>query len=356
MENYTSDSSDSDSHTIDYQNRNLTLSKVEDSFLNMFKTESAYGDIETVILYNNQLSSLPLSLAKFSNLHILDISNNYLTTLNIEVFVHCPLRTLIAKNNLLTNESLPKTFASKPGHLRELNLSGNQLTEFPPQVLGLNSSLKYLYLNGNHIKNIPNDIWKMKNLHLLSLGGNRIHTIPDSIGALMQLQALNLCDNLIERIPSSIARLHSLKTLSLHKNGIRMLPRELISLQNLTELSLRDNPLVVRFVQELSMTPTSLKEISARVVKTCSIPFSQQDLPRTVIEYLSSANCCVNPECKGVFFDNRVENIKFIDFCGKYRVPFLQYLCSSRCVENGVSCADPQPSASGYMMRKVLLG
>lgn len=26
----------------------------------------------------------------------------------------------------------------------------------------------------------------------------------------------------------------------------------------------------------------------------------------------------------GVFFDNRVENIKFIDFCGKYRVPFLQ--------------------------------
>lgn len=50
---------------------------------------------------------------------------------------------------------------------------------------------------------------------------------------------------------------------------------------------------------ELSMNPTSLKEISARVVKTCSIPFSGEDLPRTVIEYLSSANCCVNPECKG---------------------------------------------------------
>lgn len=163
MENYTSDSSDADSHTIDYQNRNFTLAKAEDHFFNMFKTESAYGDIETVILYNNQLSSLPLSLNKFCNLHILDISNNYLTTLNLEVFVHCPLKTLIAKNNLLTNESLPKTFPSKPGQLRELNLSGNQLTDFPPQVLCINS-LKYLYLNGNHIQKIPNDIWKMKKL------------------------------------------------------------------------------------------------------------------------------------------------------------------------------------------------
>jgi hypothetical protein len=59
----------------------------------------------------------------------------------------------------------------------------------------------------------------------------------------------------------------------------------------------------------------------------------------------------------GVFFDNRVENIKFVDFCGKFRVPFLQYLCSTRCAENRTS-AGPQPStsASGYMMKKVLLG
>lgn len=161
MECYTSDSSDSDSHTIDYQNRNLTLSKVEDSFLNLFKTESEYDDIETIILYNNQLSSLPLSLVKFNNLHILDISNNYLTTLNIEVFIHCPLRTLIAKNNLLTNDSLPKTFASKAGQLRELNLSGNQLTNFPDQVLEL-KSIKYLYLNGNLIRKLHNDIWKLQ--------------------------------------------------------------------------------------------------------------------------------------------------------------------------------------------------
>lgn len=26
----------------------------------------------------------------------------------------------------------------------------------------------------------------------------------------------------------------------------------------------------------------------------------------------------------GVYFDNHVENVKFIDFCGKYKVPFMQ--------------------------------
>ncbi|CAG9800616.1 unnamed protein product [Chironomus riparius] len=356
MENYTSDSSESDSHTIDYQNRNLTVSKAEDFFLNLFDNEMAYTEIETVILYNNHLSSLPLSLLQFTNLHTLDISNNSLATLNVEVFLQCPLRTFIAKNNLLTNDSLPKTFASKSklGQLRELNLSGNMLTRFPNQILELHS-IKYLYLNGNLIQSIHKDIWKLKNLQVLSMGANKIRDVPDTIGNLVQMQGLNLCDNLIDKLPSSIARLHNLKTLSLHKNAIRTLPPELISLRNLTELSLRDNPLVDRFVQHLSMTPTTLKESAARVVKISELLYSPENLPRTLIDYLSFANCCVNPNCKGVYFDNRVENVKFIDFCGKYRVPFMQYLCSSKCVDNANVDAQ-QPSASGFMMRKVLLG
>ncbi len=169
MQVYTSDSSDSDSHTIDYQNRNWTLTKVEENFLDLFKSESAYAEIETILLYNNHLSSLPLSLLKFRNLHTLDVSNNNLASLNDEIFLFCPLRTVIAKNNLLTNESLPKSFISKlsspsshkMGQLRELNLSGNMLTRFPRQVLELHS-IKYLYLNGNIIQSIDKDIWKLK--------------------------------------------------------------------------------------------------------------------------------------------------------------------------------------------------
>lgn len=118
---------------------------------------------------------------------------------------------------------------------------------------------------------------------------------------------------------------------------------------------MRENPLVVRFVQEISLHPPSMLELAARVIRTSNITFEPHDVPKTLREYLSTAHHCVNPKCRGmngmamsstllsnicvsfdqyidlgVFFDNRVEHIKFVDFCGKYRVPLLQYLCSSR--------------------------
>lgn len=96
------------------------------------------------------------------------------------------------------------------------------------------------------------------------------------------------------------------------------------------QLSLRDNPLVVQFVQDMSLNPPSLLELSGRVIKSNDIRVTAEDVPRTLLEYLANANCCVNPKCKGVFFDNHVEHIKFVDFCGKYRVPLMQYLCSSK--------------------------
>lgn len=54
----------------------------------------------------------------------------------------------------------------------------------------------------------------------------------------------------------------------------------------------------------------------------------------------------------GVFFNNRVEHVKFVDFCGKYRLPLLQYLCSRKCIES----RDGDEVVSGAMIRKVLLG
>lgn len=106
----------------------------------------------------------------------------------------------------------------------------------------------------------------------------------------------------------------------------------------------------------MALNPPSLLELAARTVRTSAIEYGPQDVPMTLVEYLRSANCCVNPKCRGVFFDNRVEHIKFVDFCGKYRVPLMQYLCSSKCIEPTPSSSHSEPGASGYMMRKVLLG
>lgn len=66
----------------------------------------------------------------------------------------------------------------------------------------------------------------------------------------------------------------------------------------------------------------------------------------------------------GVFFDARVEHIKFVDFCGKYRIPLLQYLCSPRCSSVPDSATSQSESTSSdddgdipeSRIRRVLLG
>lgn len=145
--------------------------------------------------------------------------------------------------------------------------------------------------------------------------------VPATLGQLMSLQALVLCDNLIENIPSSIAKLHQLKSLLLHKNRIKALPPEIVTLKYLTEvsekdktflatvtgtlqLSLRDNPLVVRFISDMTYNPGTLMELAARVVKIYNIKVTPGEVPSTIISYLNSANRCVNPKCKGTPYKN----------------------------------------------------
>lgn len=65
------------------------------------------------------------------------------------------------------------------------------------------------------------------------------------------------------------------------------------------QLSLRENPLVVRFVSEMTYNPASLLELSARIIKMHSVPFSSEDIPITLHNYLRSAHHCVNPNCRG---------------------------------------------------------
>jgi len=162
-------------------------------------------------------------------------------------------------------------------------------------------------------------------------------------------------------LPHSLCNLQSLESLSLHSNLLSTLPPKIINLK-LVELSLRNNPLVRRFVEDLVYDPPSLMEMAGRVIKISKIPYQQDEIPRSVFQYLQSAQHCVNPKCKGVYFSSKVENINFVDFCGKYRLPLLEYLCSPTCKRTPVySISSESESEDEVMpmaakMKKVLLG
>ncbi|CAG9855780.1 unnamed protein product [Phyllotreta striolata] len=355
MENYTSDSSDSENSTkvIDYAYLLLDPEAISQKLEEYLDEKKSFLLIEKQILHHNHLPSLPDILFKFSNTRVLDISNTGIEELP-DVFQFFPnITSFIAKNNFLTCKSLPSSF-SKSTTLKELNLSGNRLVNFPEQILEF-TNLKFLYLGGNGMLEISKNIWRLQHLQMLSFGGNKLTEVPSTLGLLEHLQALVLCDNELENLPANIANLHKLKSLFLHKNKLRTLPPEIVALKNLSELSLRDNPLVVRFVSEMSYNPASLLELTARTMKLYNIHHEKGDLPNTLHNYLDTAHHCVNPHCKGVYFDNRVEHIKFVDFCGKYRIPLLQYLCSSKCANTASTNINEKPSRS-YMMKKVLLG
>ncbi|CAL8110498.1 unnamed protein product [Orchesella dallaii] len=314
-----------------------------------------HSSVETILATNNSLLTIPDSVVRYRNLRLLDLSNNQLTEFPDCITQCVNLKTISARNNLLEESSFPKNLHHLV-RLNELHLSGNLLSRFPVEVLEV-TSLQILHLGGNRISTVPKGIRSLKQLEVLYLGGNLINDLPFEIGELNQLKVFVLCDNRLESLPTSVSNLKQLKSLLLHRNRITALPVELIKLRNLLELSLRDNPLVNKFVRQMVYNPPSLMELSARTVKLKKIPFSTNELPENLFEYLTCAHQCVNPRCKGVYFDTRVEHIKFVDFCGKYRIPLLQYLCSPKCSDTQSPAYEVSDSDSeDERIRRVLLG
>lgn len=318
--------------------------------------------LRRLLLPYNRLPALPPAVGGLRDLRLLDVSGNALSLLGPELLGLTHLSTLLAKNNRLHEGSLPKELG-RLQRLEVLNLSGNRFTCIPRSLLQLRG-LRSLSLGGNRLKSIPAEIEALISLEFLYLGGNFISSIPPELANLAHLSYLVLCDNKIQSVPPQLAQVHSLRSLSLHNNLLTYLPREILSLVQLQELSLRGNPLVVRFVRDLVYAPPSLLELAGRTIKSRNIPYARCDLPDNLLHYLKLASKCPNPKCAGVYFDSCVRQIKFVDFCGKYRLPLMHYLCSPECsspcsnssTSQSESDSEDETSKAARRMQKVLLG
>ena len=321
--------------------------------------------VQRILLYNNQLETIPPTVLRLKNLTYIDLSNNIIRELPPDITSLTCVTHLYLRNNLLGDDDLPKDMGTLKLTLRDLNISGNRFTTIPPSIISLRG-LRNLFMGGNRITSIPSAIQELRRLRVLYAGGNFLKTLPEEICHLTHLSALIIADNQLESLPNSICELKRLQCLQLHQNRLTTLPNGLIHLKCLRELSLRDNPLVVRFVRDMNFQPSTLLELASIKIKVAGIRYEEEDLPRVVNEYMKNSHSCVNPNCKGVFFDSKVEHVKFVDFCGKYRVPLMQYLCSSRCHVDKPAYSDEGRRDStidaakieeeSKKMRKVLLG
>jgi Leucine-rich repeat (LRR) protein len=83
--------------------------------------------------------------------------------------------------------------------------------------------LEDLTLEGNKIKNLPENIGNLKTLTKLNLSNNQITNIPESIGSLTNLKELYLTNNQVKHLPlsmSNTSKLTNLKDVKLDESKL----------------------------------------------------------------------------------------------------------------------------------------
>jgi len=147
---------------------------------------------------------------------------------------------------------------------RELRLACG-LTEFPRAILDLADTLEHLDLSGNALSELPPDFARLKRLRVLFASHNRFTELPAVLGQCPCLSMIGfkanrirhvlaeslpkglrwliLTDNQVECLPPTIGQCQPLQKLMLAGNRLQSLPDELAQCHRLELLRISANPL-----------------------------------------------------------------------------------------------------------------
>lgn len=153
------------------------------------------------------------------------------------------VRNLVMSGNNLSGQ-LPSELGNLTA-LRNINLSGNSISGTIPSSLGNLVNLSDLILSFNNLSgNIPPTLWNLVNLRRLSLGYNELEgTLPAESGNLASLEYLHLqSNNLTGNLPASLGNLLNLKSFDVSGNSFSgELPATLGNLSRLTDFIVSRN-------------------------------------------------------------------------------------------------------------------
>ncbi|XP_038218105.1 protein scribble homolog isoform X17 [Zerene cesonia] len=146
---------------------------------------------------------------------------------------------------------LPKNFF-RLHRLRRLGLSDNEIHKLPSDIQNF-ENLVELDVSRNDIPDIPEDIKKLRALQIADFSSNPIPRLPAGFSQLRALTVLGLNDMSLTSLPSDFGSLVSLQSLELRENLLKSLPESLKNLTKLERLDLGDNEIeaLPEFIGEL---------------------------------------------------------------------------------------------------------
>ena len=188
------------------------------------------------------ISELPESLGQLTLLESLILRDNILKVLPVSIQNLVQIKFLNLSGNELIDSPDSLGRIRKLPNLQILNLSDNQL-RIGPKWLGQLTQLISLNLSYDQLKILPESLGQLTQMQSLNLYGNQLTTLPESFTNLKLLSELQLSNNDLSEVPAQIRRLRSLSRLNLHENSIRLLPEWLEELKNLKTLTIDRNPI-----------------------------------------------------------------------------------------------------------------
>ena len=122
----------------------------------------------------------------------------------------------------------------------DFNEEGKSIQIIPSTIEEVDS-LKFAYLSNNILDEIPAEFGNLIRLKYLHLDKNQIRSIPESIGGsgsqgLKKLERLILNDNQIDSVSAYLGNLTSLTELDLSRNSLETLPYSLCGFSNIIKI------------------------------------------------------------------------------------------------------------------------
>ncbi|XP_077189460.1 leucine-rich repeat-containing protein 7 isoform X3 [Paroedura picta] len=187
----------------------------------------------------NPISKLPDGFTQLLNLTQLYLNDAFLEFLPANFGRLVKLRILELRENHL--KTLPKSM-HKLTQLERLDLGNNEFAELP-EVLEQVQNLKELWMDNNSLQTLPGPIGKLKQLVYLDVSKNRIESIDMDVSGCEALEDLLLSSNMLQQLPDSIGLLKRLSTLKVDDNQLTVLPNAIGNLSVLEEFDCSCNEL-----------------------------------------------------------------------------------------------------------------